>query len=255
MLDRGDTMVKSDISPQQYVSALEDKVDAHIRRRVLGGPFMRELMAGTLPLETFQGWAKNWYTYALEINSAISCLYHRFGWLWRKYPDFEDFITERISEEAGQPGPGGHIRTFETLAAAIGLTREDLTTHQLLPGARAGIDYYVRVIFEGTPHEIGAVLLNEKAHGSIVFGEIYRALKRPPYTLSEQTLLYFSLHSIADMEHGDENRAFFTRLLEREPVQERAGWGMEYTTMTWAEIFARFFDEVYEAYRPQKEGL
>jgi pyrroloquinoline quinone (PQQ) biosynthesis protein C len=244
-------VVQSIAAPAEYVAELELKVENHIRQRVLGGDFMRELSAGTLPLETFQGWSRNWYTFALEINTAVSCLYHRFGWLWRKYSDFEDFITERVSEEAGQPGAGGHIRTFETLGAAIGLTREDLTTQQLLPGCRAGIDYYVRVIFEATPHEIGAVLLNERAHGSIVFGEIYEALKRPPYNLTEDALLYFSLHSIADMEHGDENRQFFTRLLEREPVQERPGWGMEYTTMVWAEMFARFFEETYAAYRPR----
>jgi pyrroloquinoline quinone (PQQ) biosynthesis protein C len=244
-------VVQSAVSPQRYVLELEQKVDDHIRKRVLQGEFMRELMAGTLPLETFRDWCRHWYTYALEINTAISCLYHRFGWLWRKYPDFEDFISERVSEEAGEPGPGGHIRTFETLGAAIGLTRQDLTTQRLLPGLRAGIDYYVRVIFEGTPHEIGAVLLNEKAHGAIVFGEIYQALKKPPYNLSEEALLYFSLHSIADMDHGTENRNFFIKLLEREPVQERPGWGMEYTTMVWAEIFGRFFDEVYQEYRPR----
>jgi hypothetical protein len=36
-----------------------------------------------------------------------------------------------------------------------------------------------------------------------------------------------------------------------QPVQERPGWGMEYTTMTWAEIFARFFEEVYAVHRPR----
>jgi pyrroloquinoline quinone (PQQ) biosynthesis protein C len=244
-------VVQSIAAPLEFVAELEQKVDNHIRERVLGGEFMRELTAGTLPLETFQAWCRNWYTYALEINTAITCLYHRFGWLWRQYPDFEDFITERVSEEAGEPGPGGHIRTFETLGAAVGVSPEELRSHRLLPGARAGIDYYVRVVFEASPHEIGAVLLNEKAHGNIVFGEIYQALKRPPYNLSEDALLYFSLHSIADMEHGEENREFYTRLLERLPVQERPGWGMEYTTMTWAEIFARFFEEVYAVHRPR----
>ena len=212
---------------------------------------MRELMAGTLPLEvpSAAGPSTGTPTRWRSTRRSRACTTASAG-CGASTP------TSRTSSPSGSPrrpasGPGGHIRTFETLAAAIGLTREDLTTQHLLPGARAGIDYYIRVIFEATPHEIGAVLLNEKAHGSIVFGEIYKALKRPPYSLTEERCC--TSRSIASPTWSTATRiaTFFTRLLEREPVQERPGWGMEYTTMTWAEIFARFFDEVYAKYRPR----
>ena len=236
-------------NPQKFADALENKIENLIQKKVLEGDFINELTAGTLPLKVLQGWAKNWYTFALEINSSISCLYHRFGSLCKRHPDVEDIFTQRIGEELSYPGPGGHIRTMEALGKALGVTRTDMTENQLIPDARGAIDMYVRTIFEGTIHEICAVMLNEKAQGSTVFSKMCQCLKKPPYNLTEKDLYYLSLHGEVDIDHGEINKQLLVKILNYEPLQERAGFGMEYCALMWAEMFCRVYEGVYQHYR------
>ena len=242
-------MVQVIEDPKGFTDELEKKIEGLISRRVLEGTFIKELEAGTLPLKVLQGWAKNWYTFAMEINSAISCLYHRFGSLCKRHPDIEDIFTQRIGEELSYPGPGGHIRTMEALGKAFKLSRKDMIENRLIPDARGAIDMYVRMIFEGTIHEICAVMLNEKAQGSTVFSKMYHCLKKPPYNLTEEDLYYLSLHGEVDVDHGEINKQLLVKVLTYEPIQERAGFGMEYSTMMWAEMFCRVYEGVYREYR------
>jgi hypothetical protein len=213
-------------NPQKFADELENKIEDLIKKRVLEGEFIRELDAGTLPLKVLQGWAKNWYTFALEINSSISCLYHRFGSLCKRHPDVEDIFTQRIGEELSYPGPGGHIRTMEGLGKALGVTRTDMIENQLC-----------------------AVMLNEKAQGSTVFSRMCQSLRKPPYNLTEKDLYYLSLHGEVDIDHGEINKQLLVKMLDYEPIQERAGFGMEYCALMWAEMFCRVYDGVYRAYR------
>lgn len=61
--------------------AIVDQLYSMVRERweikVNQTPFMRQLMAGKLPLETLQMFFRNWGAYTIEINTLTACTYHR----------------------------------------------------------------------------------------------------------------------------------------------------------------------------------
>src|SRR4051794_13631919 len=80
------------------------------RQRLTAHPFMRSLQGGSISNGQLRMFIKNWYTFALEVNTAASTLYHRFISFYKTHPEMEDLVTATISEEFSEPGPGGHIR-------------------------------------------------------------------------------------------------------------------------------------------------
>src|SRR5437016_7872742 len=47
-------------------------------QEVKPSPFFSELRAGTLSRKQLQGWIKNWYSFALEVNTGMATAYHQF---------------------------------------------------------------------------------------------------------------------------------------------------------------------------------
>ena len=75
-------------------------------QRLLSHPFMRGLERGTVSNDQLRMFIQNWYTFALEVNTAASTVYHRFISFYKTHPEMEDLITSTISEEFSEPGPG-----------------------------------------------------------------------------------------------------------------------------------------------------
>jgi pyrroloquinoline quinone (PQQ) biosynthesis protein C len=227
------------------------------RQRLLGHPFMRSLQGGSISNDQLRMFIKNWYTFALEVNTAASTIYHRFISFYKTHPEMEDLVTATISEEFSEPGPGGHIRIMQRLGEAAGLTHDELVTARLIPEARAWVDFQVRLLTEGTLAEAAADFICEGEFGH--FAKIFFEALTTRYNFTSHSGQYFREHYEADVagkerrhgprdSHGDRARSLLITLLEEGLVEERAGWGVEYTIDITVAMFELLLDGIVRRY-------
>ncbi|HEY7910542.1 MAG TPA: hypothetical protein VIG62_01420 [Blastocatellia bacterium] len=223
------------------------------KERLFEHPFTVGLQNGKIPDHQLRGWLQNWYTFALEVNTASSTIYHRFISFFKMHPELEDLMTSTIAEEFSVPGPGGHIRTVQLAGQAVGLTPDEMINARLVPEARAWVDFHVRLLTEGTLAEAAADYICEGEFGH--FAKIYHDALTTRYGFTRKSAGYFKDHFESDAvgkadrpSHGDRGRAIMITLLEEGLVEERAGWGIEYTIDITVSMFELLLDGIMKRY-------
>jgi pyrroloquinoline quinone (PQQ) biosynthesis protein C len=221
--------------------------------RLFSHPFTVGLQQGTLPDHQLRGFLQNWYTFALEVNTASSTIYHRFVSFFKTHPALEELVTATIAEEFSTPGPGGHIRTVQRAGEAVGLTPASMINAHLEPEARAWVDFHVRLLTEGTLAEVAADYICEGEFGH--FAKVYFEALTSRYGFTHQSAGYFKDHfesdsvsTAAKLSHGDRGRAILVILLEEGLVEERAGWGVNYTIDITVSMFELLLDGILRRY-------
>jgi pyrroloquinoline quinone (PQQ) biosynthesis protein C len=232
-------------------------------KRVWEHPFTRELDAGTLPIECVRGFVSNWYTAAQEINAASAAGYYASRAFYSQFPDLDESRAEGIADEFTAPGPGGHQRTIEGIAKALGVGREELVNYPLIPEARAYLD--TLVIFLAYSRGGGdGININEERLAE--WFKIWSRSLVENYGLTADDVYYFTMHAEADsrgehyggptldsevMGHADRNRDVARRTLE-------AGMGPAEPLRVWPQIaksgtdmFLLLLDGCYERYYPK----
>jgi pyrroloquinoline quinone (PQQ) biosynthesis protein C len=220
-----------------------------MEREVLRHPFVEELVQGSLPKEKVQEYFRQWYPFALEINTATGTLYHRFHWLTKRLPELEDLLTQKIADEFGEPGLGGHIRTLEATAAALGVSRRELTEAKLSPHARGHCDFKVRLVLEGTLAEYAMTGILEGV-SALFTRPFHEALSR--YYLPARQETYFATHIEADTQqhgqylgHDQAARRLIELLVENDEFRFRPGFSPEYIFVTSYRLLGLLLDDVY----------
>jgi pyrroloquinoline quinone (PQQ) biosynthesis protein C len=231
-------------------------------KRVWEHPFTRELDAGTLPMEVIRGFMCNWYTAAQEINASSASGFYANRQLYSRIPELEDARAEGTADEFSAPGPGGHQRTIEGVARALGISREELINYPLIPEARAYLDSLVCVLSE--PSRAGA--FNAAEERLAEWFKIWSRSLVEHYGLKPEDVFYFTMHAEADsrdqhyggpvigdevMGHAERNRYVARRILEE-------GLGPPDPLTLWPQIsrwatdgFLLLLDGCYERYYPQ----
>jgi len=237
------------LDPKAHVDYLVENTSRSFRRHALGHPFMQELAEGHLAIEQIRGFVLNWYTWTFEINMATATWLYRFGSILKACPDIAEILHQKIADELITPTTRGHMETLETLGTALGLTREALIQARLIPEARAWLDYFVRLVLEGTFAECVAGYLGEGCFPE--FAKIFEHALTTHYGLSQQDVEYFRIHGEQDAIHGPGNAFILRRLIETGHHEERSGWGLEYVSSTGGQLFVSFLDGVYRRYKPE----
>ncbi len=236
------------------VQRLMRLADDGFERQVFQHQYMRELMAGTLPMAKIKGFFANWYRFALEINAVKSHAYNNFLPFLERHPDCYDLFTEQIADELMHPGPGGHIKMLYLAGEAFGMSREELVESILIPEGRALVDVRVRLWREGPKAEAWASSMTEKSIG-IWLGMWHDALTKH-YGIDDYHAQYFSKHYEADTQvheegiiaHGEGNGYVLKQLLLDGYRPERPSWNLEYTTQLSVDLYELFLDGVYKRY-------
>ena len=238
---------------KKRVDELDQLAQKIVHEHLLTHPFMIDLAAGKLPMEKVQQYFRYWYTFALEVNTSCGMLYHRFVDFFKQHPDFEDIITEKLADEYGQPGRGGHIRTFEKTAESLGISKKELVYQEISPAARAFVDFHVRLTTEGTLAEFYAMSIGEGQWGD--YSEVFSKALLTHY-LKNSTKAdepYFSIHAEADREehvggmaHGDMAKNMMCRLYEIGEAKFRPGFSPEYAIFMTFDLGRRLLDDVYK---------
>lgn len=227
--------------------------------RLFNHPFMLSLQNGTVTEHQLRGFMLNWYTFALEVNTAASTIYHRFISFFKTHRRLEDLITSTIAEEFSEPGPGGHIRTMQRVGEATGLTVDEMAAAHLIPEARAWIDFHVRLLTEGTLAEAAADFICEGEFGH--FAKIFFEALTNRYNFTRQSADYFREHHEADavgkpgqLSHGERGKGLLQALLEEGLAEERTGWGIEYTIDITVAMFELLLDGIVRRYPAEADG-
>ena len=239
---------------QAYVDRLQKLSEEAFERQIFEHRYMKELMAGKLPMPKLKGFFSNWYRFALEINVVKSDGYYQFLPFLERHPDCYDLFTEQIADELIHPGPGGHVKMLYLVGEALGMSREDLVETPLIPEARALTDVRVRLWREGPKAEAWASSMSEKSIG-VWMGQWHEALIEH-YGVDEYHAQYFSKHYEADtqeheegiMAHGEGNGFVLRKILEDGYRPERASWNLEYTSQLSVDLYEIFLDGLYKRY-------
>ena len=104
---------------KQKAEAIRKVILDTYHREVQPSPFFTDLRAGTLSRARLQGWIKNWYSFALEVNTGMATVYHQFVGFFKRHPELENRIAQKIGEEFTTPAIGGHARMLPILGKAI----------------------------------------------------------------------------------------------------------------------------------------
>ena len=133
----------------EYVNEHYRKVAARWRARVTESPFMRQLRAGTLPLETLRTFFKNWGSYTIEINTVEAASYHKHISFFRKHRDLMARMAEKLADELIHPKPPGHVHVVVETAKALEITEDEIFMAPMLPEFRAKLDFKRSLLWEG----------------------------------------------------------------------------------------------------------
>jgi pyrroloquinoline quinone (PQQ) biosynthesis protein C len=234
---------------KEFVDRLVSQTTENFRRYALGHPFVREMAEGTLAIEQIRGFVLNWYTWTFEINAATATWLYRFRDILKAHPDIAEILHEKIADELITPTSRGHRETIEALGMALGLNREKLINAQLIPEARAWLDYFVRLLLEGTFAECVAGYLGEGCFPE--FARICEESLTAHYGLKGHDVEYFRLHGVQDERHGSGNAVILRKLIDAKHFEERPGWGVTYVNSTGGQLFVMFLDGVYRRYKTQ----
>src|SRR5919109_4665025 len=230
-----------------FVDEFYKKVAARWNERVTQGPFMKNLMAGTLPRAALRLFFKNWGSYTIEINTLEAASYHKHIHFFRQHRDLMAAMAEKLADELIHPKPPGHIHVVIETAKALGISEDEVFVSPMLAEFRAKIDYFRVMVWEGTVAEFYAAGATEEQFGYWA-GEVFTALTTH-YGLTPEQAVYFSLHEEADtreheggiMGHGDFRKAVLRRLLE-EGAEVRPGYTLEYCALSCIDLHGAILD-------------
>jgi pyrroloquinoline quinone (PQQ) biosynthesis protein C len=235
-----------------YVDGIYRQVAERWQQRVNSSPFMKALIAGKLPKETFRLFFKNWAAYTIEINTLEAASYHKHIHFFRKHRDLMAAMAEKLADELIHPKPPGHIHVVVETASALGISEDEVFISPMLAEFRAKIDYFRAIVWEGTVAEFYAAGATEEQFGHWA-GEVFTALTNH-YGLTPSQAVYFSLHEEADtrehedgiMGHGDFRKMVLRRLLE-DGAEVRPGYTLEYCALSCIDLHGAILDACMNA--------
>jgi len=234
------------------VAALRQIVLDTYDKEIKNHPFFTDLRAGKLEREHLRFWLKNWYAFALEVNTGMATAYHQFVGFFKRHPELEDLIAQKIGDEFTTPALGGHARMLLRLGKALGVEPTEMIEAELIPEARGLVDFFVRSWIDVPLAECYAIHLEEEIFGFI--SRDFRASLPKHYGLTKDDIQYFRVHEEADLseEHGGTNQRILERALEDGYGNERAGWPLEYCARVAVQMMTNFYDGIYRRYKGQE---
>jgi len=232
---------------KQKAEAIRKIILDTYHQEIKPSPFFSELRAGTLSRKRLQGWITNWYAFALEVNTGMATVYHQFVGFFKRHPELEDRIAQKIGEEFTTPAIGGHARMLPILGKALGVQPVQMIECEIIPEARGLVDFFVRSWIDIPLAECFAVHMEEE-----IFGFIARDFRQslPKYGVTADDMKYFRIHEEADLDedHGGTNQAILEVALQEGYGNERAGWPLEYCGRIAVQMIGNFYDGVYRRY-------
>ncbi len=219
---------------QQWAEGWVERWNKLAQEIIHSHPFMTKLQKGQLTREGVRQFTENWYQWVRTIGMSGAGLYHRHLTVFKHHPDLDAHVLDRIAQELVRPVKAGHGRALEALFPALGIESVQRQIPNLIPEMTGFIAFIRRLHLEGTFAEVH----------SCQFGPNIAAFARswvdaltkhhgvpPDATLYWRDYCDFNTRSTGGGILGtrQENLYVLRRIKELGLVEERPGWGMEYT--------------------------
>ncbi len=159
-------------------------------------PFMKLFYAGKLTLDQLRGWAINRYYFHGHIPEKEAAIAANCP------PDVRQLWIEKLVEEAGEKGKPSHPDLWLRFCKDLGLSKEKVMKADVLPAVRMAVDGYLNLA-RYRPWRVGvAASLTEHLVPKRMEKMIDAFKKYYPF-VTEQGMIFFKEHMVADVEHGE----------------------------------------------------
>ncbi|HLH22219.1 MAG TPA: iron-containing redox enzyme family protein [Chloroflexota bacterium] len=181
-------------------------------------PIIQGVAAGTIPLRQLQGWVTQDYFYRKHVPRLAMLRY-----LKCTDPEIAQHLYEVVEEETegASTGTAGHVQLFLDFAAGLGVSREQLESARILPGAAAHV-YWAELILHTLPWFVAlAAQLAGEGQAPRTNALLRQGLQQH-YGLDEKALRFCRAHEEADVEHSSLSELIVRRYVVTPELQAQA---------------------------------
>lgn len=205
-------------------SAIDRKVAA---RSMLSHPFYQAWTEGRLPLDTLQTYARQYFHHVEAFPRAVSAVHSLCD-----DRDGRRMLAENLAEEEGiELGKQDHSSLWLMFAKGLGESEAAVRSEPLNPETEALIETFGRLSRRSYASGLGALYAYESQFPAVAKAKIEGLIEN--YGIKEEeTLRFFRVHEIADVEHSAVCRSLLDRLPQNER-EEAVAAGEELAGALW----------------------
>jgi pyrroloquinoline-quinone synthase len=140
-----------------------------------------------------------------------------------------------------------HVKLMEDFIRAIGITDEERDSAKALPNTQKLIDYRMEACTNPALYHIGAaaVMIASEGQNLESIGEDARHnILGKVYNLSEEDLLFFSVHQIEDVGHVKQGLSLVVDLCETAEQQQQAIEAIDITCKLFFQMYQGIYEEL-----------
>ena len=140
-----------------------------------------------------------------------------------------------------------HVKLMEDFIRAIGITDKERDSAKALPNTQKLIDYRMQACTNPALYHIGAaaVMIASEGQNLESIGEDARHnILGKVYKLSEQDLLFFSVHQIEDVGHVKQGLSLVVDLCETAEQQQQAIEAIDITCQLFYQMYQGIYEEL-----------
>jgi pyrroloquinoline-quinone synthase len=174
-------------------------------RHLLGHSFYRKWVAGTLPTEALQEYARQYYAFESTFPRILSALHSRSD-----RPDVRASLLDNLWDE--EHGEVNHAELWLLFAEGMGVSRDDVRGAELNDSTQALVDTYWNAASNApVAAGVAAVYAYERQVPQVAQAKIDGLRQRYGVT-DGRTLGFFEIHATLDVEHSDAERKIIADL-------------------------------------------
>jgi len=176
---------------------LLETIDAMIDgRHLLTHPFYRSWVAGTLPSDALQEYARQYFAFESSFPQVLSALLSRSD-----RADVRQALLENLWDE--EHGDANHQELWLRFAEGIGVDRQDVLEARRNEATQALVQTYVDAARDApVAAGVAAVYAYERQVPSVAQAKI-DGLRQSYGIADSRTLGFFETHSVLDVEHSE----------------------------------------------------
>lgn len=218
-------------------SALREKLEAAVQERHCADhPLTNKWAAGEISRNAMAGWA-------IEQYHWISNIYRGDLFKAANTPlESQKLLLGNYLDEVDPERP--HLEIILRFAAANGANIDEVKSGRGLPTTEAWVAWYNRVCKdESFIASVAATNVGTESQSPMLYSKMLPAL-RNVYRFDEKDIEHFSLHAVADVEHGGKGFDILDRYCTTPELEQMAiRYARESARMRWF-----FFDGIYLHY-------
>jgi pyrroloquinoline-quinone synthase len=185
---------------------LVQRIDRLIdERHLLGHSFYRKWVAGTLPTECLQEYARQYYAFESTFPRILSALHSRSD-----RPDVRAALLDNLWDE--EHGEANHAEMWLRFAEGLGVDRQDVRSAERNEATHALVETYWNAASDvPVAAGVAAVYAYERQVPQVAQAKI-DGLKHRYGITDARTLGFFDTHATLDVEHSEAERRIIADL-------------------------------------------